>query len=34
MLSRPQGQNFLLVLVKLHEVSVSPVLKVIEMPLD
>lgn len=30
----PQGQNFLLVLIKLHKVSVGPVLKVIEMPLD
>lgn len=34
MLCHPQGQNFLLVLVKLHEVSVSPVLKVVEMLLD
>lgn len=30
----PRGQNFLLVLTKLHEVSVGPALKVIEVPLD
>lgn len=34
MLHDPKGQNILLVLIKLHEVSLSSVLKVIEIPLD